>query len=280
MSNHILIVEKREGETSFSSLFPIKRHFKKTKVGHAGTLDKFAHGQMIVLVGKFTRLNQLFSKMDKSYLATIKFGEETTTLDPEGEVIKTGPLPTKEEIENILPSFLGTIDQEPPIYSALHVNGKRAYKEARSGNITSMEKRPVTITNISLVSYENGIAVVDTRVSSGTYIRSLARDIANALNTAGHLIALKRYSIGPFDESYYSDLETDNTLRILNQVCKGSINFSSSYLEPFIHGYFSPKGVITISNEEDGYYTVFNEDKFIAVVEKKGSSYKTLAQIL
>ena len=280
MSNHILIVEKREGETSFSSLFPIKRHFKKSKVGHAGTLDKFAHGLMIVLVGKFTRLNQLFSKMDKSYLASVKFGSETTTLDPEGEVIKTGPLPTKEEIINILPSFLGTIDQEPPIYSALHVNGKRAYKEARNGNITSMEKRPVTISKIELISYEDGIALIDTRVSSGTYIRSLARDIANSLNTAGHLVALKRYSIGPFDESYCADLDTDNTLRILNEVCKGKIEFSTTYLEALLHGYFSPKGIASITNDKDGYYTVFNEDKFIAVVEKRDSNYKLLAQIL
>ena len=193
----ILLVHKPSGVTSFTSLGSIKRTVDP-KVGHAGTLDKFAEGLMIVLTGSMTRLNQVFSTMDKRYRATISFGEETDTLDPEGVVVGTAEAPTLEQIQDAIPQFLGEIQQSPPQYSALHIGGKRASKLAREGKVVVMEKRPVSVYSFELVSYENNLLVADIHVSKGTYIRSLARDLALACNSRGYLVHLVRTQIGPF----------------------------------------------------------------------------------
>ncbi|NBK22611.1 MAG: tRNA pseudouridine(55) synthase TruB [Spirochaetia bacterium] len=193
----ILLVHKPSGVTSFTSLGSIKRTVDP-KVGHAGTLDKFAEGLMIVLTGSMTRLNQVFSTMDKRYRATICFGKETDTLDPEGLVIATSDVPTLEQIKYAIPHFLGEIQQSPPQYSALHIGGKRASKLAREGKVVVMEKRPVTVYSFELVSFEEGLLVADIHVSKGTYIRSLARDLALACNSRGYLVNLVRTQIGPF----------------------------------------------------------------------------------
>ena len=193
----ILLVNKPSGVTSFVSLGAIKRTVDP-KVGHAGTLDKFAQGLMIVLTGSMTKLNQVFSTMDKRYRATICFGEETDTLDPEGEVIATAPVPTLEKILESIPQFVGDIQQSPPQYSALHIGGKRASKLAREGKVVVMEKRPVSVYSFELVSFEGNLLVADIHVSKGTYIRSLARDLALACNSRGYLVNLVRTQIGPF----------------------------------------------------------------------------------
>ena len=193
----ILLVNKPSGVTSFVSLGAIKRTVDP-KVGHAGTLDKFAQGLMIVLTGSMTKLNQVFSSMDKRYRATICFGEETDTLDPEGEVIATAAVPTLGKILESIPLFVGDIQQSPPQYSALHIGGKRASKLAREGKVVVMEKRPVSVYSFELVSFEGNLLVADIHVSKGTYIRSLARDLALACNSRGYLVNLVRTQIGPF----------------------------------------------------------------------------------
>ncbi|MGB4408245.1 MAG: tRNA pseudouridine(55) synthase TruB [Sphaerochaeta sp.] len=193
----ILLVYKPSGVTSFTSLGTIKRTVDP-KVGHAGTLDKFAQGLMIVLTGSMTKLNQVFSTMDKRYRATIVFGKETDTLDPEGEVIATAAVPTLEQILDAIPQFIGDIQQSPPQYSALHIGGKRASKLAREGKAVVMGKRPVSIYSFEVVSFENDRLVADIHVSKGTYIRSLARDLALVCNSRGYLVDLVRTQIGPF----------------------------------------------------------------------------------
>ncbi|MFA6681478.1 MAG: tRNA pseudouridine(55) synthase TruB [Sphaerochaeta sp.] len=193
----VLLVHKPSGVTSFTSLGAIKRTVDP-KVGHAGTLDKFAQGLMIVLTGSMTKLNQVFSTMDKRYRATICFGQETDTLDPEGEVIATSSVPTLAQIQEAIPQFIGDIQQSPPQYSALHIGGKRASKLARAGKVVVMEKRPVSVFSFELVSFEDNLLVADIHVSKGTYIRSLARDLALACNSRGYLVDLVRTQIGPF----------------------------------------------------------------------------------
>ena len=193
----VLLVHKPSGVTSFTSLGAIKRTVDP-KVGHAGTLDKFAQGLMIVLTGSMTKLNQVFSTMDKRYRATICFGQETDTLDPEGEVIATSSIPTLAQIQEAIPQFIGDIQQSPPQYSALHIGGKRASKLAREGKVVVMEKRPVSVFSFELVSFEDNLLVADIHVSKGTYIRSLARDLALACNSRGYLVDLVRTQIGPF----------------------------------------------------------------------------------
>lgn len=184
--------------TSFTSLKPVKRTIAK-KVGHAGTLDKFAEGLMIVLTGTFTKLNPLFSLLDKQYIATIAFGDETSTLDPEGEIVASAPVPSLEQIHSVLKThFSGTISQRPPQYSAVHVHGQRAYKLARSGQEVAMPTREVTIHDIQVIGWESPILHLAVHCSKGTYIRSLARDIALACDSRAHLIALERTAIGPY----------------------------------------------------------------------------------
>jgi len=211
----ILLVHKPSGVTSFTSLGSIKRTVDP-KVGHAGTLDKFAEGLMIVLTGSMTKLNQVFSTMDKRYRATIVFGKETDTLDPEGEVIATAEVPSLEQIQGAIPQFLGEIQQSPPQYSALHIGGKRASKLAREGKVVVMEKRPVSVYSFELVSFENNLLVADIHVSKGTYIRSLARDLALECNSRGYLVNLVRTQIGPF--MLEDAIETTDTDALLASV--------------------------------------------------------------
>ena len=194
----LLLLNKKPGITSFDSLAGIKRAFTTGKAGHTGTLDKFASGLLLVLVGRGLKLASLFSDFTKEYTGTIRFGAETDTLDAEGEVIANGPIPSLEEVEAVLSGFRGTILQAPPAYSALHINGKRAYDLARKGKMPEMKKRPVTIHDLEIVSWTAPEAVIRVCVSAGTYIRSLARDIALAAGSRAYLSALTRTRVGAF----------------------------------------------------------------------------------
>ncbi len=210
-NSHIILTNKPKDVTSFRSLGSIKRYVDK-KVGHAGTLDKFAHGLMIVLTGSTTKMNQIFSTLDKTYVATIRFGEETTTLDNEGEIFIRADLPNLETIKTAIETqFIGNIIQSPPIYSAVHVNGKRAYKIARSGNDVEMPEREITIYSFEIFSFDGRDLKCKIKVSKGTYIRSIARDLGLACNSRAHLIELERISIGPFsvDEAVNTDTVED-----------------------------------------------------------------------
>ena len=194
----IVLLAKQSGRTSFSSLFSVKRALNTTKVGHTGTLDSFADGLLVVLTGKLTRLVPHITNFDKTYLALIEFGSETDTLDPTGKIIRTAPLPTEEDVKKTLPSFLGEIEQVPPMYSALHVDGKRLSDLAREGKSAEIKPRKITIYSIKLLDFYEKYALVEVSCSKGTYIRSLARDIANSCKSAGHLRALRRTKVGPF----------------------------------------------------------------------------------
>ena len=206
--NGFLLLDKKPGLTSFQSLAEVKKTFATGKVGHTGTLDKFASGLLLVLVGKGVKLVPLFADCVKKYTATLFFGAETDTLDPEGEVVAEGEIPSQKEVEAALDSFRGEILQSPPAYSAVHINGRRAHELAREGRAPEMKKRPVTIHELELLSWNPPLAEMSFSVSAGTYIRSLARDIALAAGSRAHLSALRRTGIGPFrleDTSAWDD---------------------------------------------------------------------------
>ena len=196
--NGLLLLNKRSGVTSFDSLGKIKKTFATGKVGHTGTLDKFASGLLLVLVGRGVKLAPLFENCTKEYTGTIFFGAETDTLDPEGKVIARGETPSREEVESALESFRGDILQSPPAYSAIHINGRRAHELSREGKEPEMKKRPCRIIELEILSWAPPEAVIRTRVSSGTYIRSLVRDIALAAGSRAHLTALNRTRVGAF----------------------------------------------------------------------------------
>jgi tRNA pseudouridine55 synthase len=194
----LILLHKQAGYTSFDSLRDIKRALNTGKAGHTGTLDKFAEGLLLVLTGRALKLSQWFTHCDKQYEGTICFGAETDTLDPEGAVIANAPLPSREAVEQALSRFCGKIEQAPPAYSAIHVDGERASALARRGQTPEMRKRPVEIYRLELLSWEPPHAKIFVHCSSGTYIRSLARDIALAVGSRAHLTALLRTRVAGF----------------------------------------------------------------------------------
>ncbi|MGF1550270.1 MAG: tRNA pseudouridine(55) synthase TruB [Sphingomonadaceae bacterium] len=217
-----LIIDKPVGLGSTQALSAVKRALRaggypKSKIGHGGTLDPLASGVLPIALGEATKLAGRMLDADKVYEFTIAFGAETDTLDAEGEVVETSDSrPSLAEIEAVLPRFAGEIEQVPPAFSALKVAGKRAYQRARAGEKVALEPRKVTIHAIarsgqsrspdaSSASPDTGLrgnmvesVTLSARVSKGTYIRSLARDIARALDTRGHIAMLHRSKAGPF----------------------------------------------------------------------------------
>ncbi len=196
----ILLVDKKKGETSTGTMNKIKKILRPKKIGHAGALDPFATGLLIILINQGTKLFNLIMSKEKVYHATILLGVETDTLDPEGNVVKEMGVPdlSEEEIKKKLKEFVGIIDQVPPSFSAVKKKGVRAYRLARKGIKVELEKRKVHIYEINLISWKSPRIKIEVKCSAGTYIRSLARDIAYSLGTCGYLEELRRISCGPF----------------------------------------------------------------------------------
>lgn len=201
MPNGLVLLHKPAGLSSHRALGPIKRSLGTRKVGHTGTLDPFAEGLMVVLVGRATKLAKWISPLGKCYRGIVRIGIETDTLDVEGTPVGEGPLVTFRTIEESLPSFLGTIQQIPPVYSAVHVSGERSYNLARKGEAPDLPPRTVVIDTLDVEPIDDCHFSLSVCCSSGTYIRALARDIARAAGTVGYLTHLSRLSVGPFFDS-------------------------------------------------------------------------------
>ncbi|MFW6212200.1 MAG: tRNA pseudouridine(55) synthase TruB [Spirochaetota bacterium] len=195
----IALLDKPEGVSSFRALSDLKRACKTKKVGHTGTLDPFATGLMVALVGQATRLARFFSGLDKSYHAVFSFGSETDTSDSTGTVTRTAVAPAVDDVMEALSGFRGPIEQIPPAFSAVHVNGKRAYELARSGEQVEVPSRIVSIKHFSLEQIDKDSYAAEITCSSGTYIRSLARDLGRAVGSAAHVSVLRRTTVGPFE---------------------------------------------------------------------------------
>jgi len=215
----VLLIDKPAGMTSFGVVARVRRKLsqqlgKKAKVGHTGTLDPFATGLMIIVTGKECRNAGTYSKLDKVYEATIRLGQTSSTGDPEGELTTVADVvPTEDEVKEALELFVGEIQQTPPIYSAIKINGKRAYKLAREGGTTEtieMPVRTVSIFSLELVSYSYPDCIIRVHVSSGTYIRTLAQDIGLQLGTGAYCVQLRRTKIADFsiDDSVQLDPDT------------------------------------------------------------------------
>ncbi len=220
MRDAIVLINKKPGVTSFSCLGRVKRVINR-KTGHCGTLDKFASGLIIALCGKYTKLNDTFMGLDKTYTAVIEFGKETDTLDPEGDVIKTADAPELETVVKAVEALKGPIVQIPPVYSAIHVNGKRSYQLIREGKEVKLEGRPVIIKEAEIISYEKPYLKIKLHVSKGTYIRSYARDLGEKCSSCAYVTELNRDAIGPFsvteavDYDNAEDLETVDMTAVL-----------------------------------------------------------------
>jgi len=199
-----IILDKPVGLGSTQAVSAVKRILReaggpKTKVGHGGTLDPLASGVLPVALGEATKLAGRLLDATKAYEFAIRFGEGTDTLDAEGQVTETSDhRPTQEEVAAILPRFTGSIEQVPPAYSALKIDGKPAYERSRAGETVEMKPRTVTVHELHVVDSSADQATLSATVSKGTYIRSLARDMATALGTVGHVGMLRRTRAGPF----------------------------------------------------------------------------------
>lgn len=212
----ILLVDKPKSWTSFDVVNYVRKIVaqheakkpKNVKVGHSGTLDPFATGLLVLLIGKdYTRQAKKYSNLDKTYEIGMKLGQKSSTGDPEGQIeTLLGNQPTQDEFNAVIKDFTGVISQVPPAFSAIKVDGVRAYKLARAGQEVNLEPREVTINSLSLESYEFPSARLVADVSSGTYIRVLVEDIAAKLGTAAYTTDLRRTRVGKFN--------VDNAIKI------------------------------------------------------------------
>lgn len=201
----IILIDKPAGLSSFGVVARVRRRLsmdagKKVKVGHTGTLDPFATGLLILLANKATKLSNQFLKLDKWYEATICLGKTSTTGDPEGEITDQHVefIPTFEEVKIAVTKFVGKIMQTVPAFSAVKINGQRAYQLARRGEDVSMPTRQIEIYAIDILSYNYPELVIRTHVSSGTYIRTLGEDIGKTLGVGAYLTALRRTQVGDY----------------------------------------------------------------------------------
>lgn len=195
----ILLVNKPRGKTAFSLVACLRRILKVRKIGHAGTLDPFATGVMVMLVGKqYTRLSDQFLCEDKEYVAQVRLGISTDSYDCDGKMVNVaGKVPTLDEVQSAIAFFQGEIEQIPPMFSAKKVNGKKLYELARKGKV--IERAPVKVKlRTALLGYDYPFINISVACSKGTYIRSIAHDLGEMLGCGAHLSVLERTRSGPF----------------------------------------------------------------------------------
>ncbi|MCA2979648.1 MAG: tRNA pseudouridine(55) synthase TruB [Myxococcaceae bacterium] len=208
--NGILVVDKPKGPTSSDVVQLVRRALKEKKAGHTGTLDPMATGVLALCLGDATRVAQVFTDGDKAYDATVKLGVTTDTLDAEGQVLGTSPVPavTAESLEAVLSRFRGPQRQTPPMYSAVKKDGRRLYELARSGEEVEREARDVTVYALTLNDFSADELKVSVRCSKGFFVRMLAADLGEALGCGAHLSALRRTQSGPFSLAQALPLST------------------------------------------------------------------------
>jgi tRNA pseudouridine55 synthase len=203
----ILLLDKRTGLTSNAALQQARRLFRARKAGHTGSLDPLASGLLVLCFGQATKVSGMLLDADKTYRVTARLGTRTVTGDAEGEVCDTAPVPALDEatLDRVLQGFVGTLEQVPPMYSALKQDGRRLYELARQGIEVPREPRSVTIFGLARTGWDGRDLSLEVHCSKGTYIRTLAEDIAAALGTVGHVVSLRRTQLGPFrDERLWS----------------------------------------------------------------------------
>jgi tRNA pseudouridine55 synthase len=200
--NGWIVLDKGVGMTSTHAVAVVKRGLSAKKAGHAGTLDPLASGILPIALGEATKTVPFIMDGRKSYVFTVAWGAETNTDDAEGEVVaRTDTLPSPAEIEALLPRFTGSIQQVPPRFSAIKIQGERAYDLARDGEVVELQPRVVEIDRLALVRHEGNRSVIEADCGKGTYVRAIARDLGRALGCLGHIAALRRTRVGPFSDA-------------------------------------------------------------------------------
>lgn len=266
--NEILVVNKPSGYTSRDVVNKLTKMFHEKRIGHTGTLDPMATGVLVVCIGKYTKLNLELTSLEKEYTATMKLGIETDTLDITGNITKTLDKKIKlDQIQKVFSEFPHEYLQSVPKYSAVKINGKKLYEYARENTEIKLPKRMVKIYSLELMSYENNIIKFKTKVSKGTYIRSLIRDIANLLGTVAVMQSLIRTKQGNFslEDSYNLESIENNEFEFIPltkaldyKVLDGNLN-KIKYLN----------GNKVLENIEDGKYFIKIDNDIKSIYEFK-----------
>lgn len=256
-----IIVNKAPDMTSRDVINILNKKFNTKSIGHTGTLDPIAEGVLVCLIGKYTKLTDILINHDKEYIASFKLGILTDTLDITGKILKEEKINlTKEEIQKTILSFKGKYNQEVPIYSAVKINGKKLHEYARNNEEITLPKREVNIYDIELLNIDNDIITIKTKVSKGTYIRSLIRDIGLKLNTNATMTKLIRTKLGKFtiEESYtLEDIQNDNykLLSLEDLINLDTININEEMLFKIKNGqiidYQTDKYILYKYNNQD-----------------------------
>lgn len=274
----ILPVNKPQGWTSFDVVNKIKHiiYQKGLKIGHLGTLDPMATGVLLVTVGKATKLFDLMQQKSKTYLATFEFGYETDTLDATGtKVSESLNLPTRQQIEEILPSFIGQIEQIPPKYSAKSINGKRAYDLARANQQFDLKPCKVNIYDLDIIDFSKNCLTLKVVCGSGTYIRAIGRDIAEKLKTFATMTSLIRTDIDNFNIKNCVDIQSINEQNIAENMFKIKNVLSQPVLklgQPETGKILNGQSVKI--EKDDGLYQLIGENDTIALVQIKDFNAK------
>ena len=269
MNKGIIAINKPKDWTSFDVVNKIKHMVKPNKVGHLGTLDPMATGVLLVTVGKATKLFDIMQQKEKTYLATFEFGYETDSLDATGKVEKTSQIiPTMEQINAVLPKFIGKINQIPPLFSAKSVNGVRAYDLARRGESFELKPKQVEVFDIKIVEFKDNKLKLEIVCGSGTYIRSIGRDIAYELNSLATMTELIRTKVGKFELKNCKEISGLNGENIYKNVSKLNevldyelLNLEQELTNKLLNG-------MTIKVDvKDGNYFLNYENEIVAIVK-------------
>lgn len=273
-----LNIYKPKGKTSHDVVAVLRRITKIKQIGHTGTLDPFAEGVLPICIGKATRLIEYLDD-DKAYIGTVQLGKSTTSYDTEGEGVNFSDKKVSlEEIENILPKFQGEIEQLPPIYSAIKVNGKKLYEYARKGEEVEIKPRKVNIYKLEVVNFDEEKQTLELHIecSKGTYIRSIAHDIGEILGCYGHLIKLVRTKAGKFEISKAIQLDIletskdiqENLIYPLEYLNFPKYELNEAEKEKVSHG------MSLDINQNNGYIVLTKHEKLIAIAEVENKKAK------
>lgn len=273
--NGVLVVDKPKGVTSFDVVREVRRALKAKKVGHTGTLDPMATGVLPICIEEGTKIAQFITEATKSYDATVKLGSTTDTLDADGTVLETRPVPpvTREMLEAAFSSFRGTFAQVPPMYSAIKVGGKRLYELARAGEEIERAPRQVTVFDLTLRDFGADEIQLSVTCSKGFFVRTLAAELGQALGCGAHLCALRRTHSGPFSLAQalpLADVLAQGTAVLsrlvgLNDSLKdiAELRVNAAEAERVRHG-----GLVEVSKQHSGLYRVIEPaGELLAVAE-------------
>jgi tRNA pseudouridine55 synthase len=284
--NSVLLIDKPAGQTSFDTISILKKILKTKKIGHSGTLDKFASGLLIICTGWATKLTRYFLESDKRYIGTVKLGITTDTDDLTGNIIENKEVKNldPEDINNLPGKFIGESYQLPPLYSALKINGRRASDLTREGKNISLNRRKININKLDIlkIDLDNSTVEIDVTCSKGTYIRSLARDIGEYLGTGAHLAGLRRIASGNFtienaatiDEVIKSEGNSCTTIdkKFLLRPEEALSTFSSIIIKNIIikkivnGAFFDKKDVIEIRDRKRNPFIILDEEENLIAI--------------